>query len=206
MEYIEPSIRIPWNKGRLTGQKKPLLLHEIWKIRIRLEISKNTRALALFNLGIDSKLRGCDLVRLRVSDIANGSNILKRSTIIQRKTGKPVTFELTKPTRLVLANWIKQAKLSFNEYLFQSRTRHSNHLSTRQYMRIVKGWVQQIGLDPEDYGTHSIRRTKVALIYKRTHNLRAIQLLLGHSKIESTVRYLGVDIDDALALSEETEV
>lgn len=206
MDCIESQARIPWNKGRLTGQKKPLLLHEIWKIRIRLEISKNTRDLALFNLGIDSKLRGCDLIRLRVSDVANGTNILKRTTIVQRKTGKPVTFELTKPTRLVIAQWIKEAGLSFGSYLFRSRTKQSSHLSTRQYMRIVKSWVTRIGLDPEEYGTHSIRRTKVALIYKRTHNLRAIQLLLGHSKIESTVRYLGVDIDDALALSEDTEI
>lgn len=206
MQLVSKQNTCPWNKGRLTGQKKPLHLQEIWKIRIRLEIENRTRELALFNLAIDSKLRGCDLVRLKVGDIANGNNILRRSTVVQRKTGKPVTFEITQSTRQSLGKWIRKAGLTHSAYLFKSRNRQSKHLSTRQYMRIVKGWIQSIGLEPEDYGTHSMRRTKVALIYKRTHNLRAIQLLLGHSKIESTVRYLGVDIDDALVLSEETEI
>ena len=197
--------QVPWNKGKVTGQKRPLHLHEIWKIRTRLELAKNIRELAMFNLSLDSKLRGCDLVRLRVSDVAIGRNILKRSTIIQRKTGKPVTFEITAQTRISLSKLIAHDQLRHTGYLFKSRNRLSNHLSTRQYMRIVKKWVSSIGLDPFDYGTHTMRRTKAALIYKRTHNLRAIQLLLGHSKIESTVRYLGVDIDDALLLSEETE-
>ena len=196
----------PWNKGKITGQKKPLHLHEIWKIRTRLELAKNIRELALFDLSLDSKLRGCDLVRLKVSDIAIGRNVLKRSTIIQRKTGKPVTFEITAQTRDALVELIAKDQLKHNDFLFKSRNRMSKHLSTRQYMRIVKRWVGSVGLDPYDYGTHTMRRTKAALIYKRTHNLRAIQLLLGHSKIESTVRYLGVDIDDALLMSEETEI
>lgn len=206
MNTLESTPIQPWNKGKITGQKKPLHLHEIWKIRTRLELAKNIRDLAIFNLGLDSKLRGCDLVRLKVSDVAIGRNILKRSTVIQRKTGKPVTFEITAQTRDALSKLISTSLLKHNEYLFKSRNRTSNHLSTRQYMRIVKRWAQSIGLDPFDYGTHSMRRTKAALIYKRTHNLRAIQLLLGHSKIESTVRYLGVDIDDALLISEETEI
>ena len=206
MDTNHSKSQVPWNKGKITGQKRPLHLHEIWKIRTRLELAKNIRELAMFNLSLDSKLRGCDLVRLRVSDVAIGRNILKRSTVIQRKTGKPVTFEITAQTRISLSKLIAHDQLSHTGYLFKSRNRLSNHLSTRQYMRIVKKWVSSIGLDPYDYGTHTMRRTKAALIYKRTHNLRAIQLLLGHSKIESTVRYLGVDIDDALLLSEETEI
>jgi len=198
--------KIPWNKGRLTGQKKALKLPEILKVRFHLELKPSARELAMFNLAIDSKLRGCDLVKLRVSDVTHGGRVSKRATVIQQKTGKPVTFEIAAEARKSLTLWIEEAQLGFHDFLFQSRTKHSDHISTRQYARIVNGWIESIGLDPEDYGTHSLRRTKASLIYKRTHNLRAVQLLLGHTKIESTVRYLGVDIDDALVLAEETEI
>jgi len=198
--------KIPWNKGRLTGQKKALKLPEILKVRFHLELKPSARELAMFNLAIDSKLRGCDLVKLRVSDVTHGGRVSKRATVIQQKTGKPVTFEIATEARKSLTLWIEEAQLGFHDFLFQSRTKHSDHISTRQYARIVNGWIESIGLDPEDYGTHSLRRTKASLIYKRTHNLRAVQLLLGHTKIESTVRYLGVDIDDALVLAEETEI
>ncbi len=133
---------IPWNKGKLLGQKPPLKLNEIWAIRIRLQLDHRARELALFNLAIDSKLRGCDLVGLRVHDVVQGSHVAARA----------------------------------------------------------------IGLDPAAYGTHSMRRTKPTLIYRRTRNLRAVQLLLGHSKLESTVRYLGIEVDDALEIAEQTEV
>lgn len=198
--------RTPWNKGRLTGQKKALKLPEILKVRFHLELKPSARELAMFNLAIDSELRGCDLVKLRVSDVTHGDRVSKRATVIQQKTGKPVTFEIAAEARKSLTLWIEEAQLGFHDFLFQSRTKHSDHISTRQYARIVNGWIESIGLDPEDYGTHSLRRTKASLIYKRTHNLRAVQLLLGHTKIESTVRYLGVDIDDALVLAEETEI
>lgn len=195
----------PWNKGRLIGQKPPLRLQEIWAIRIRLQISKSTRDLALFNLAIDSKLRSCDLVKLKVRDIAHGTNILKRAVVIQQKTSRPVQFEITQQTRDSLAAWIGSEQLAGSDYLFPSRTKPSDHISTRQYARIVKSWVSKIGLSADDYGTHSLRRTKATLIYKRTKNLRAVQLLLGHSKLESTVRYLGIEVDDALELAEQTE-
>ncbi len=154
----------------------------------------------------DSKLRGCDLVRLRVCDVAHGSSVGSRATIVQKKTGRPVQFEITGQTRDAIAAWIGPAQLRDDQFLFPSRMRWSPHLSTRQYARIVKSWVTSIGLEPNEYGTHSLRRTKATLIYRRTKNLRAIQLLLGHTKLESTVRYLGIEVDDALEIAERTEV
>jgi len=195
----------PWNQGKLIGQKLPLKLKEIYSIRIRLEITDRVRDLALFNLAIDSKLRSCDLISLKVKDIANGSMVSSRAMIIQKKTKTPVQFEITKQTKRSVETWIKKANLSFNDYLFKSRLRNSPHISKRQYSRIVKSWVSQIGLDPAFYGTHSLRRTKATLIYRRTRNLRAVQLLLGHMSLESTVRYLGIEVDDALELAEQTE-
>ncbi|MDZ7661395.1 MAG: tyrosine-type recombinase/integrase [Thiohalophilus sp.] len=164
------------------------------------------RELALFNLALDSKLRSCDLVRLRVRDIAHGTQVSKRAMILQQKTQQPVQFEITEQTRQALSAWIDQSQLSSGDYLFPSRMKRSPHLSTRQYARIVRSWIADIGLDPADYGTHSLRRTKATLIYRRTKNLRAIQLLLGHTKLESTVRYLGIEVDDALELAEQTEI
>lgn len=196
----------PWNKGKLFGQKLPLKLQEIWAIRIRLQLVNNIRDLALFNLAIDSKLRGCDLVSLKAIDISHGSSILKRAMIMQQKTKQPVQFEITDQTKLAVTNLISHQTLKYDDYLFQSRFHQSPHISTRQYARIVEQWITDIGLDPADYGTHSLRRTKVSLIYRQTHNLRAIQLLLGHTKLESTVRYLGIEIDDALEISARMEV
>lgn len=196
----------PWNKGRLVGQKLPLKLREIWAIRIRLQLAENWRDLALFNLAIDSKLRGCDLVSLRVKDVSQGRSIFHRAIVMQRKTGRPVQFEITDQTRHSLLAWIDRRKLFDSNYLFPSRVSESPHLSTRQYARIVTRWVESIGLDATAYGTHSMRRTKATLIYRRTKNLRAVQLLLGHTKPESTVRYLGIEVDDALEIAEQTEV
>lgn len=195
----------PWNKGRLVGQKAPLKLKEIWAIRIRLQLAEKVRDLALFNLAIDSKLRGCDLVSLRVCDISQGKSIYPRAIVMQRKTHRPVQFEITELTRQSVAAWIDLARLAPDAYLFPSRVTKSPHLSTRQYARIVSGWVVSIGLDPATYGTHTMRRTKATLIYRRAKNLRAVQLLLGHTKLESTVRYLGIEVDDALEMAEQTE-
>jgi integrase len=198
--------REPWNKSKLVGQKAPLKLKEIWSIRIRLELSHRVRDLALFNLVIDSKLRACDLVKLKVRDISHGNQITARAIVMQQKTGLPVHFEITEPTRNSIYAWIAFANLRSEDFLFPSRIHNSPHLSTRQYARIVNAWVEEIGLDSANYGTHTMRRTKVSLIYKRTKNLRAIQLLLGHTKLDSTVRYLGVEVDDALEIAEQTEV
>lgn len=196
----------PWNKGKLIGQKPPLKPKDIWAIRIHLQNAGRVRDLAMFNLAIDSKLRGCDLVNLHVRDIFHGAQILARAMVIQRKTQRPVQFELTEPTRSAIAAWIEKAKLRSDEFLFPSRVTSSPHVSTRQYARMVHRWAAAAGLDSSAYGTHSMRRTKATLIYKRTKNLRAVQLLLGHSKLESTVRYLGIEVDDALEISEQTEI
>lgn len=205
LTYI-PQNHIPWNKGKLIGQKPPFKLKEIWAIRIRLQLANRLRDLALFNLAVDSKLRGCDLVKIRVLDVAHGNNVSKRAMVMQQKTQQPVQFEITEQTREAISNWINYAHLNGNGHLFPSRLKSSLHISTRQYARIVKSWVSHIGLDPAAYGTHSLRRTKATLIYRRTKNLRAVQLLLGHTKLESTVRYLGIEVDDALEMAEKTEV
>ena len=193
-------------KRTLHGQKPPLKPREVWAIRTRLQIQGKQRDLALFNLAIDSKLRSCDLVALRDSDIVTGDCVTDRAVIVQQKTGRPVQFELTEQTREAVHSWLVQRSLGASGYVFPSRVHEGAHLSTRQYARIVTRWVASIGLDPGKYGTHSLRRTKAALIYKKTGNLRAVQLLLGHTKIESTVRYLGIEVDDALRISEQTEL
>ncbi len=204
-----PAIRArrpAWNKGRIVGQKRPLLPKHVWAIRIRLEIADNHRDLALFNLAIDSKLRGCDLVTLKVVDVFAASQVKERASVIQSKTQKPVRFEITDGTRKSLARWMSEPLMIGSEFLWPGRFHERLHISTRQYARLVRDWVKSIGLEPSAYGTHSMRRTKVSQIYKKTGNLRAVQLLLGHTKMDSTVRYLGVELEDALAISEAVEI
>lgn len=196
----------PWNKGKIVGQKATLRLKDIWAIRIRLQLSKRTRELAMFDLGLDRKLRACDLVKLRLRDISHGERIAARAIVMQQKTSLPVQFEITQPTREAVTDWIREAQLAQEDYLFPSRVHESPHIGTRQYARIVDGWINEIGLDPSAYGTHSMRRTKASLIYRRTKNIRAVQLLLGHTKLESTVRSLGIEVEDALQIAEQTEV
>ena len=207
--YLSPVYKTrkrAWNKGKLMGQKPPLKLREVWAIRTRLHLSGRLRDLALLNLAVDSKLRACDLVKLKVSDISHGSQIAPRAVVLQQKTGRPVQIEITDQARNAVSNWIKKAGLGFNDFLFPSRSRKHDHVSTRHYARLVKTWVSDIGLDPAVYGTHSMRRTKASLIYRRTKNLRAVQLLLGHTKLESTVRNLGIEVEDALEVAEQIEV
>ena len=168
--------RVPWNKGKLTGAKPPLRPKHVWSIRTKLQIEGRARDLAMFNLAIDSKLRACDVVAIRVEDVAGGDDYL-------RATGK-------RP----------------GEFLFTGRRGPDRNMTTRQYARLVSAWIGSVGLDPRLFGTHSLRRTKATLIYRRTGNLRAVQLLLGHTKIESTVRYLGIEVDDALAIAEQVDV
>jgi len=176
--------REPWNKGKIVGQKAPFKLKDIWALRVRLQMESRVRELALFNLGSDSKLRGCDLVSLRVRDICHGDQVATRAVVMQQKTQRPVQFELTPATREAVQKWIKQAGLKSEDFVFPSRIHGSPHLGTRQYARILDDWVEELGLDRADYGTHSMRRTKATLIYRRTKNLRAVQLLLGHSKLD----------------------
>jgi len=198
--------RQPWNKGKLIGQKPPLRPKHVWSIRTRLQMEGRTRDLAMFNLAIDSKLRDCDVVALRVEDVAPSGYAVDRATVRQKKTGRPVRFELTEQTRQAVDDYIKAAGKKPGEFLFSGRGDHNRCMTTRQYARLVSSWVATIGLDPHFFGTHSLRRTKATLIYRRTGNLRAVQLLLGHTKIESTVRYLGIEVDDALAIAEQVDV
>ncbi len=197
---------IPWNKGKLTGQKPPLQPKHVWAIRTRLQLAGKRRDLAMFNIAIDSKLRGCDVVRLMIEEIAPNRQCVDRATIRQRKTGHPVKFELTEHTRLAIEKYLSKSHAGSNPYLFPGQKSRLSHITTRQYARLVARWIASTGLDASSYGTHSLRRTKATLIYRRTGNLRAVQILLGHTKIESTVRYLGVEVDDALALAEQVDV
>jgi integrase len=160
----------------------------------------------MFNLAIDSKLRGCDVVALKVEDIAPNGYAIDRATVRQKKTGRAVKFELTDQTRQAIDDYLKAANKKPGECLFTGRRGNGQCMTTRQYARLLSGWLASIGLDPKLFGTHSLRRTKATLIYRRTGNLRAVQLLLGHTKIESTVRYLGIEVDDALSIAEQVEV
>ncbi|MEQ8666596.1 MAG: tyrosine-type recombinase/integrase [Rhodospirillales bacterium] len=197
---------VPWNKGKIIGQKPPLKPKHVWAIRTRLQMDGRRRDLAMFNLAIDSKLRGCDLVRLKVDDIAPHSRAVNRATVRQRKTGRPVTFEITDQTRAALDDYLPGINVCRSVYLFPGRGSPDHPITTRQYARCVSTWLSSIGLDPLQYGTHSLRRTKASLIYRKTGNLRAVQLLLGHTKIESTVKYLGIEVDDAIEIAERVDI
>jgi integrase len=199
-------VRQPWNKGLIVGQKRPLFPRQVWSIRVRLEMSGSPRDLALFNLAIDSKLRASDLVRLKMEDICSGELVRDRGVVVQQKTGRPVQFEITEATRQSVERLLASQTPHEGGYLFRSRSHARPHISSRQYARIVHCWISNIGLDDRGFGTHSLRRTKVAQLYRKTGNLRAVQLLLGHAKIETTVRYLGVEVDDALRLAEQIEL
>jgi integrase len=203
---LKAPTRTPWNKGKLIGAKPPLRPKHVWSIRTHLMVERRTRDLAMFNLAIDSKVRGCDVVALKVEDIAPGGYTIDRATVRQRKTGRPVKFELTDQTREAVDDYLRGQAKKPGECLFTGSGRSGRGMTTRQYARLVSRWVASIGLDAKLFGTHSLRRTKATLIYRRTGNLRAVQLLLGHTKIESTVRYLGIEVDDALAIAEQIEV
>src|SRR6202047_5391436 len=198
--------RAPWNKGKLTGAKPPLRPKHVWSIRTKLQVEGRTRDLARFNLAIDSKLRGCDVVALKVDDVAPSGYAVDRATVRQKKTGQPVRFELTEQTRQAVDDYLRAATKKPGEFMFTGRHGSERSITTRQYARLVSEWIACIGLDPHLFGTHSLRRTKATLIYRRTGNLRAVQLLLGHTKIESTVRYLGIEVDDALTIAEQVDV
>jgi integrase len=194
------------NAGKTVGTKRPLTQKQIWAIRFYLDREDKLRDRALFDLAIDSKLRGSDLVKIRIGDVVSGADIRTRAIVVQQKTGRPVQFELTGDVRASLLAWFERRGGSVDDHAFPSRVDNARPMSTRQYARLVDEWVTAIGLRRAEYGTHSLRRTKASMIYKATGNLRAIQILLGHTKIENTVRYLGVDVQDALLLAERTEV
>ena len=204
----EPSVkdRRPWNAGRIVGAKRALKLQQVWAIRFWLSSEHRTRDRAMFDFAIDSKLRGCDVVKVKIGDLVSGGKVRSRAIVIQQKTGRPVQFELLDSARASILAWLECRAGALDDFVFPSRVDPAAHISTRQYGRLVDEWVTAIRLIRQDYGAHSLRRTKASIIYKQTGNLRAVQILLGHTKIESTVRYLGVDVEDALALAEGTEV
>jgi len=197
-------MNLPAALPRIVGAKLPLRPMHVWTIRVRLQIERRVRDLALFDIALDSKLRGCDVVSLRLADIMAAGALRSRATVIQQKTGRPVQFEITETARRSLSGWLERRRGNLDGWLFPSRLNPTAHLSSRQYIRLVKQWDALIGLEPSAYG--SLRRTKVSILYRKTGNLRACQLLLGHTKLESTVRYLGVELDDALELSEGLEI
>jgi integrase len=202
---LDSQITQPWNKGKLTGAKPALRPKHVWAVRTRLQLANRLRDLALFDLAIDSKLRGCDVVGLKVVDVAPHGYAVDRASVRQRKTGRSVRFEITEQTRRAIDDCLSQRGGASAPYLFPGRG-SAGHQTTRQYARLLAEWLTMIGLDPCFYGTHSFRRTKATLIYKKTGNLRVVQLFLGHTKIESTVRYLGIEVDDALAVAEQINV
>ena len=208
MSEFDPaaSDRRAWNAGRKVGAKRALKPRQVWAIRFFLDQHRRMRDRALFDLAVDSKLRGCDVVRIKIGDLVIGGQIRTRAIVVQQKTGRPVQFELLTDARTSLLAWLERRGGTLGDYVFPSRVVHAHHLSTRQYARLVDEWVSGVGLRREEYGTHSIRRTKASIIYKATGNLRAVQILLGYTKIENTVRYLGVDVEDALTLAEGTEI
>ena len=197
--------RDPWNKGRLIGQKRPLKPKDVWTVRVRLQLEGRKRDLAMFNLAIDSKLRGCDLVRLRVDDVLAGERVRDRATVIQKKSGRPVSLRSpSRPGARSASGWPFRHPLgSIPVPEPFSAAAASLDAAVRPHRPSM---VERAGLDSSAYGTHSLRRTKAAQIYRKTGNLRAVQLLLGHTKLESTIRYLGIEVDDALTISEQVEL
>ena len=150
----------------------------------------------LNSLGHDARLMPARYVRPYTAD---------RATVRQKKTGRPVRFELSEQTRQAVDDYLRATGKRPGEFLFTGR-RGPDRIMTTRHARLVSDWIGGAGLDPRQFGTHSLRRTKATLIYRRTGNLRAVQLLLGHTKIESTVRYLGIEVDDALAIAEQVDV
>jgi integrase len=185
----------------MVGTKRPLTQKQIWAVRFFPDREARLRDRALFDLAIDSKLRGCDLVKIKIGDLLAGADMRTRAIVIQQKTGRPVRFELTADVRVSLVAWLQCRGGGADDYAFPSRVDHTGHLSTGQYARLLDEWVEAVGLRRAEYGTHSLRRTKGSMTYRATGNIRALQILLGHTKIENTVRYLGVDVEDALIVA-----
>ena len=205
-EFDPGAKRRPWNAGQKLGAKRPLKPQQVRAVRFRLDQDHRLRGRAMFDLAIDRKLRGRDVVKMKIGDLVIGGHVRSRAIVVQQETGRPVQFELLDSARGSILAWLERRGGSLDDFVFPSRIDHARHISTRQYARLVDEWVTAIGLRQEDYDAHSLRRTKAAIIYKQTGNLRAVQILLDHTKIESTVRYLGVDVEDALTLSERTEI
>jgi integrase len=204
MKHMEKSA---WNKNMVVGKKPPLTPDQVELIRLHLRQDRNLRDLALFNTAIDTCLRGSDLVRLRVSDVATSEGIRELVEIRQKKTAKrspkPVQAQLSAGTRDSLREWIKASDKPLHAWLFTGQGARWSHkaLSESQLCRLFKGWLVQAGIDPDLYGLHSLRRTFPTYIHQQTGNLRATQILLGHASIENTKGYIGVEQTEALDIA-----
>ena len=197
----------PFNKGKIMGRKPPLTPDQVSVIRSILGSKGNLRDIALFAVAIDSSLRGSDLVALNVSDVLSGGEVLERVTLEQSKTQSRVSFTMRDATRAALKKWIDAADKAYGDPLFTSlKGNRGERLKVDTYRRLVKDWVSYAHLDPARYGSHSLRRTRVAHIYKKTANLRAVQVLLGHKNIETTTRYLGIEEEQALDIAKQFEI
>jgi integrase len=174
----EDSHRSPWNRGTLIGSKPPLRTENVWSIRTTFQVERRIRDLAMFNLAIDSKLRGCDVVSVKVDDVAPQGVAIDRATVRQRKTGHSVRFELSEQTHEAVDDYIRATRKKLGAFLFTSRRYRGRSLTTRQYARLVSGWIAGIGLDPALYGTRSLRRTKATLIYRKSDNHSSLVQLL----------------------------
>ena len=202
-----PKRKKPWNKGKIIGRKPPLTPQQVATIRTLLSQEGNLRDIAMFGLAIDSSLRGVDIVALNVSDVFEGWEIKERVTIEQSKTHQRVTFTMRDYTRVALQELIEAEDKAYGDPLFCSQHRTTGkRLSVDRYRRLVKEWIALARLDPAVYGSHSLRRTRVAHIYRKTANLRVAQVLLGHKTIENTARYLGIEEEQAMEIAEQFEI
>ena len=204
MSEFDPAAadRWAWNAGRKVGAKRPLKPRQVWAIRFYFDQHRRMRDRALFDLAVDSKLQGCDVVKFKIGELVIGGQIRSRAIVVQQKTGRSVQFELMQDARSSLLAWLERRGGALDDFTFPSRINHAGHFGTRQYARLVAEWITGIGLRFEEYGTHSLRRVKASITYKATGKLRAVQILLGQTKIKNTVRYLGVDVEDALTFTE----
>jgi integrase len=204
LQKPEDPRKTPWNKGKLIGSKPPLRTKDVWSIRTKPQVEKRTRDLAMFNLAIDSKLRGCDVVSLKVEDVAPHGITVDRATVRQRKTRHPVRFELSEQTREAVDDYIRSAPRRVGEFLFPSRRHTERCLTTRQYSRLVdrrnrfRSGPLRHPFASQDKGYSDLSAHR--------ESSRCSSFLLGHRRIESTVRYLGIEVDDALAIAEQVEV
>lgn len=197
----------PWNKGKIVGRKPPLSPEQVATVRTLLSQEGNLRDIAMFALAIDSSLRGSDIVALNISDVLSGNEIKERVTLEQRKTHGRVSFSMRDYTRVALKDWIEESDKAFGDPLFTSlKGNQGQRLKVDSYRRLVKKWVSLARLDPALYGSHSLRRTRVAHIYRKTANIRAVQVLLGHKNIETTTRYLGIEEEQALDIAKQFEI
>jgi integrase len=193
-------------KRRIRGAMKPFTPREIHTLESLLFNQERWRDLALLRLAVDSMVRASDLVRIYLDEVTDHrGDVVARAEVLMKKTGAPVKLSITRDTQEALKRWIAQRPSFSGEWLFPGREPGS-HLSVVQYRKIVKGWVGMLGLDAKLYSTHSLRRTKAAELYRQTHNLKAVSILLGHSDTNVTSRYLGIEAEDALALAERVRI